>query len=186
VEHETSWPVRFGAAVVVGFVLMGCGAGSPKLVGVPVKHPIGVIIKATPAVQAKSDRRGMRDLADVLLEGMKEKGLAGYVAQEGELVPPPRLELYITRWEATGEKRVSGYTAQLFVGIAATASAAVHAHDIELECSVVREGDATPADHHVYAGETGDAVARDILARVFTDQRVIHDPVPYERGRGGY
>jgi hypothetical protein len=172
-------PGEFVIALAV--LLVACGAGSAKLLGVPVHRPVGLIIRATPAVAAKADRRGMRDMADALVGAMKEKGISSYVAEEGQVVPAPRIDLFITRWEAPGGKRMSSATASYFLGVVGTAELIAHAHDVELECTVTREGEATPVGKHAFFAESGEAVASDIVSRVFTDQTTLETPSPAQK-----
>ena len=169
--------------MVGALVVVACGAGSTKLLGSPVQSPVGLVIKASPQVVAHSDLRGLRDMADDLIEGMKEKGVAGYVVEEGRPMPPPRLELFVSRWDALGGKRMSSSTATSAFGLGLIGSAvqAVHAHDVRVECTVFRENEHTPADHHIFEAEDANAVSSAIIHRVFTDQRVVEDRAPIDR-----
>lgn len=161
-------------------VVVACGAGSTKLLGSPVKSSVGLVIKASPQVVAHSDLRGLRDMADDLIEGMKEKGISGYVVEEGRPMPPPRLELYVARWDALGGKRASA--SALGFGLVGVGIDAAHARDVRVECTVFREGERTPADHHVFEAADASAISSAILDRVFTDKTEVTDPAPIHRG----
>jgi hypothetical protein len=152
-----------------------CGAASTKLLGAPVHRPIALVFTTTPEVAAKADRRGMRVMADDLVEGIKARGLSAYQPVDGQAAPPPRLDCFIKRWDALGGRRLgaSSYGGQLILGVFAAPVAAAHARDVEVECSVIREGEAVPADRYLFTGESGNAVASDILDRVFTDKPLM-------------
>lgn len=157
-------------------LVTGCGAGSAKLLGVPARRPIALVFTSTPEVAAKSDRRDMNRMAAELLDGMQKKGLVGYVPAEGQAAPPPRIELFVKRWDAPSGRRLTGYWAGVLFGIPASINDAVHAKDVQIECKVVREGESTPADTHLFVGETGDDIASDILSQAFTEDRSFPPP----------
>jgi hypothetical protein len=123
-------------------------------------------------------------MADDLIEGMKEKGVSAYVVEEGRPMPPPRLELFVSRWDALGGKRMSSSAASssLGLGFIGVGVQAAHAHDVRVECTVFRENEHTPADHHVFEAENASDVSSAILDRVFTDKSVVLDPAPIQRG----
>jgi hypothetical protein len=165
-----------GSTMALVFVAAtACGAGSTKLLGAPVHQPIALVFTTTPEVAAKADRRGMRVMAQDLVDGIKAKGLSAYLPVGEQPAPPPRLDCFIKRWDAIGGRRLgaSSYGGELILGVFAAPVAAAHARDVEVECSVIREGEAVPADRYLFTGETGNAVARDILDRIFTDEPLM-------------
>jgi hypothetical protein len=176
----SSWALR--AILALSLVTSACGAGSTKLLGTPVRRPIALVFRATPEVAAHSDRRALQAFGQSLIDGLNEKGLVGYLTAEGEAAPAPRLEFMIHRWLALGGKRLSPYWAGVIFGVPAAAANIAHASDVQVDCSVIREGETTPADHYLFIGQTGDAVASEILERVFTDELSIERPAV----RGGH
>jgi hypothetical protein len=172
-SHAIAPPFR---AVALAFVLAACGAGSAKLLGAPVHQPIALVFTGTPEVAAKSDRRGMNAMAATLLEGMKKKGLVGYVPAEGQAAPPPRIELFVKRWDALGGHRLTGYWAGVLFGVPALVNDSVHAKDVQVECRVVREGESAEADRRLFTGETGDDIADQVLSHAFSDERTLAPP----------
>ncbi len=176
------WGVR--GALLLSLSSLGCGAGSSKLLGAPVHRPIALVFRATPEVAARADRRSLQAFGQSLLEGLREKGLVGCLAPEGEPAPAPRLEFMVERWDALGGKRLGRYAAGVIFGLPAAVASLVHARDVQVDCSVVREGETAAADHYLFIGETGDDVASEILTRVFTDETRLERPV-VRGGHGG-
>jgi hypothetical protein len=114
-------------------------------------------------------------MADDLVDGIKAKGLSAYLPVDGQAAPPPRLDCSIKRWDAVGGRHLgaSSYGGGLMLGIFAAPVAAAHARDVEVECSVTREGEAIPADRYLFSAESGNAVASDILDRIFTNEPLM-------------
>jgi hypothetical protein len=157
-------------------LVTACGAGSTKLLGMPVRRPIALVFTSTQEVAAKPDRRDMNRMAAELLDGMQKKGLVGYVPAAGQAAPPPRIELFVKRWDAPSGKRLTGYWAGVLGGIPASVNDAVHAKDVQIQCKIVREGESTPADTRLFVGETGDDVASDILSQAFSEDKSFPPP----------
>jgi hypothetical protein len=172
-------------AIVFAAFMASCGAGSTKLLGRPVHRPIALVVKVAPEVSPEADESRMRLMAYGMLQRLEERGLTGYVPEKGHAAPPPRLELTIKRWDEHDGEGVSPRTAGFLVGgEIGTAILLAHAGDVQIECSVVREGDAAPADRYLFVGETSEAVADQILNRVFTDKERIERPT-FRKGPGG-
>jgi hypothetical protein len=176
-------------AVFLVLASLSCAA-SPKLLGTPVKTPLALVFRGTPEVAAHSDWRSIRSTADALLEGMKERGIAGYMPNPGVEVAAPRIELFIRHWAAKdGKKNVSpGAAAIIFGGLVGATIGLAHAGDVVVDCTVYREGEEAPWFRRRFVASTGEALASAILSRVFTERADDHGqddlPGPERSARG--
>lgn len=151
--------------------LVACAA-SPKLLGAPVQKPIALTFNATPEVAGHLDPAALAITIEHLKEGLKERGIASYTPKIGEPAPAPRIDLSVRHWQGKvdigREMSPGSYWAGLIGPPGVTQ--AIHAHDVEIECIVLREGDRKPTFRHTFAGYSGKDVVDDMLSRIFTDK----------------
>jgi hypothetical protein len=166
--------------VIAAVTCLAC-AGSPKLLGAPVRKPIALTFNATPDAAAHLDRAALAITIAHLKEGLKDRGIESYTPGLGEPAPPPRIDLSVTHW--VGKVDVGREAGPNNFWVAPLIAHAVHDRDVEIECFVLREGDAKPSFHHAFSGYSGKDVADQILSRIFSDRTGDNgvDPIMPER-----
>lgn len=144
-------------------------AGSPKLLGSPVRKPIALTFNAIPEVAGHLDQAALAITIAHLKEGLADRGLASYTPQVGEPAPPPRIDLSVRHWVGKVDIGREASPNNFWLP-GAVISSALHEHDVEIECIVLREGDHAPSFRHVFWGYSGKDVVDDILSRIFTSR----------------
>lgn len=148
--------------------LVAC-AGSPKLLGAPVRKPIALTFNATPELAEHLDQAALAITIAHLKEGLADRGLTSYTPKAGEPAPPPRIDLSVRHWVGKVDVGLEASPNNFWVPGSVIGSA-IHARDVEIECVVLREGDKAPSFRHTFAGYSGKDVVDEILSRIFTSR----------------
>lgn len=166
--------MQLSVTVLIALTAVACASREPvALVGQPVRKPVAVLVRVSDEAAATDALGGTAALVDAVTQQLAERGVRSEIfAADGDNPPPPRIEIWVERWN----DRSAATRAGTLLGTSAVAVASVAAvgfgfvmiaplGEYSVWSRVFRKGETAPALVRHYSGAmgttSGDASARE-------------------------